>query len=138
MAAEDEHTVGLDVELVEGVGPVVERPIESLDDVRRLRGKLRYRPVIFELMPAEFTLLRLQRAVEAVIGAPLHKQNFRRGLERTGLVEGLGRMDTASGGRPSWCKRKWGSCRPTRPRLPAGSCTTRIENGRPVCAGWTR
>ncbi|MGZ8407994.1 MAG: NUDIX hydrolase [Caulobacteraceae bacterium] len=67
----------------------------------RLRGKLKYRPVIFELMPPEFTLFRLQRAVEAIVGVPLHKQNFRRGLERTGLVEGLGRMDATSGGRPA-------------------------------------
>lgn len=67
----------------------------------RLRGKLRYRPVAFELTPAEFTLSELQRTVEAVVGAPLHKQNFRRGLERTGFVEGLGRMKSETGGRPA-------------------------------------
>ena len=67
----------------------------------RLRGKLKYRPVVFELMPAEFTLSALQRAVEAVAGVPLHKQNFRRVVERIDLVEGLGRMDTETGGRPA-------------------------------------
>ena len=67
----------------------------------RLRGKLKYRPVVFELMPAEFTLSTLQRAVEAVAGVPLHKQNFRRVVERTALVEGLGRMDQGTGGRPA-------------------------------------
>ena len=67
----------------------------------RLRGKLRYRPVVFELMPAEFTLWSLQRTVEAIAGVALHKQNFRRGLERTGLVEGLGRFDRGAGGRPA-------------------------------------
>jgi hypothetical protein len=67
----------------------------------RLRGKLRYRPVIFELTPPEFTLLALQRAVEAVAGVPLHKPNFRRAVERTGLVEGLGRFDLGAGGRPA-------------------------------------
>ena len=67
----------------------------------RLRGKLRYRPVVFELMPREFTLSRLQRTVEAISGVPLHKQNFRRGVERTGLVEGLGRLDAGTGGRPA-------------------------------------
>ena len=36
----------------------------------RLRGKLKYRPVVFELLPATFTLLRLQRVVEALAGAP--------------------------------------------------------------------
>lgn len=69
--------------------------------VSRLRGKIKYRPVIFELMPDTFTLSALQRAVEAIAGVPLHKQNFRRALERAGLVEGLGRMDAETGGRPA-------------------------------------
>ena len=69
--------------------------------VGRLRGKLKYRPVIFELMGEEFTLSALQRAVEAISGVALHKQNFRRVVERTDLVEGLGRMDADTGGRPA-------------------------------------
>ncbi len=64
----------------------------------RLRGKLKYRPVIFELMGPAFTLSALQRAVEAVAGVGLHKQNFRRMLERTNLVEGLGTIDADTGG----------------------------------------
>ena len=67
----------------------------------RLRGKLKYRPVIFELMGEAFTLSALQRAVEAISGVALHKQNFRRVVERTDLVEGLGRMDADTGGRPA-------------------------------------
>ena len=67
----------------------------------RLRGKLKYRPVVFELTPPEFTLSRLQRTVEAIAGVALHKQNFRRVLERAGLVEGLGRFDVDTGGRPA-------------------------------------
>ena len=67
----------------------------------RLRGKLKYRPVIFELMPEAFTLSALQRTVEAIAGVALHKQNFRRVVERTDLVEGLGRMDAETGGRPA-------------------------------------
>ena len=67
----------------------------------RLRSKVRYRPVLFELMPAEFTLLALQRAAEAIVGVPLHKPNFRRAVERTGLVEGSGRFDPGAGGRPA-------------------------------------
>jgi hypothetical protein len=67
----------------------------------RLRGKLKYRPVAFELTPPEFTLSQLQRTVEAVAGVALHKQNFRRGLERTDLVEGLGRLHAETGGRPA-------------------------------------
>ncbi len=67
----------------------------------RLRGKLKYRPVIFELMGESFTLSALQRTVEAISGVALHKQNFRRVVERTDLVEGLGRMDVETGGRPA-------------------------------------
>jgi len=67
----------------------------------RLRGKLKYRPVAFELTPPEFTLSQLQRTVEAVAGVALHKQNFRRVLERADLVEGLGRLHIETGGRPA-------------------------------------
>jgi len=67
----------------------------------RLRGKIKYRPVIFELMPAEFTLFHLQQAAEGLAGLRLHKQNFRRLVERTGLVEETGRMETSLPGRPA-------------------------------------
>jgi hypothetical protein len=67
----------------------------------RIRGKLPYRPVVFELLPGAFTLTRLQRVVEALAGVRLHKQNFRRLVERSGLVEGTGRMDSRTGGRPA-------------------------------------
>jgi hypothetical protein len=67
----------------------------------RLRGKLKYRPVVFELLPPIFTLLQLQRGVEALAGVRLHKQNFRRLDENTGLVEGTGRQDAQTGGRPA-------------------------------------
>jgi len=66
----------------------------------RIRGKLRYRPVIFEMLPEEFTLLQLQKAVEALAGVPVHKQNFRRLVEQGGLVEGTGQL-TRSIGRPA-------------------------------------
>ncbi len=67
----------------------------------RIRAKIRYRPVIFELVPETFTLLQLQRAVEALAGIPLHKPNFRRLVEQGGLVEGTGRRVTGTGGRPA-------------------------------------
>ncbi len=69
--------------------------------VGRIRAKIRYRPVVFELMPETFTLLQLQRAVEALAGVRLHKQNFRRLVEQGGLVEGTGRRDFQTGGRPA-------------------------------------
>ena len=67
----------------------------------RLRGKIKYRPVVFELLPPTFTLLQLQRVVEALAGVRLHKQNFRRLVENAGLVEGTGRQDAQTGGRPA-------------------------------------
>ena len=69
--------------------------------IARLRAKLKYRPVIFELMPAEFTLTELQLTVEAISGRHLHKQNFRRLVETGALVEPTGEMSTATGGRPA-------------------------------------
>lgn len=66
----------------------------------RLRGKLTYRPVVFEVLPDRFTLLQLQRVVEALSGIQLHKQNFRRLVEGAGLVEGTGDL-ARSGGRPA-------------------------------------
>ncbi len=67
----------------------------------RIRGKLRYRPVVFELVADAFTISGLQRVVEALWGARLHTQNFRRLLDRGGLVEGTGELDTTTGGRPA-------------------------------------
>ena len=67
----------------------------------RLRGKLTYRPVVFELLPPTFTLLQLQRVVEALAGVGLHKQNFRRLVEGAGLVEGTGERLAETGGRPA-------------------------------------
>lgn len=69
--------------------------------IGRLRGKLKYRPVIFELMPDAFTLTELQRTVEAISGRHLHKQNFRRLVEAAAVVEESGGMTTRTGGRPA-------------------------------------
>jgi hypothetical protein len=69
--------------------------------VGRLRGKIKYRPVVFELMPPSFTLLQLQRTVEALSGVRLHKQNFRRLVEQQGLVEETGGISVETGGRPA-------------------------------------
>ncbi|MDX2307215.1 MAG: NAD regulator [Hyphomicrobium sp.] len=69
--------------------------------IGRVRAKIKYRPVIFELMPPEFTLFELQRTVEAILGPHLHKQNFRRLVEGAGLVEPTGEVKTRTGGRPA-------------------------------------
>lgn len=69
--------------------------------ISRLRGKIKFRPVVFELVPPTFTLLQLQRVAEALAGQPLHKQNFRRLVEKGGLVEGTGQQISGTGGRPA-------------------------------------
>jgi hypothetical protein len=69
--------------------------------VGRLRGKIKYRPIVFELMEPQFTLFELQRTVEAILGTALHKQNFRRLIETTGLVEEVGDIRAKTGGRPA-------------------------------------
>jgi hypothetical protein len=69
--------------------------------IARLRAKLKYRPVVFELMPQEFTLTELQHTVEAISGRHLHKQNFRRLVETAAVVEPTGDMSTTTGGRPA-------------------------------------
>lgn len=69
--------------------------------IARLRSKIKYRPVVFELMPPLFTLLQLQRTVEALAGRLVHKQNFRRLVEQQELVEETGQTTAATGGRPA-------------------------------------
>lgn len=69
--------------------------------LERLRGKLTYRPVVFELLPPLFTLHQLQQVVEALSGKRLHKQNFRRLMLSGGFVEPTGRFEAQTGGRPA-------------------------------------
>ncbi len=69
--------------------------------IARLRAKIKYRPVVFELLPAAFTLLDLQRCVEAIAGRAVHKQNFRRLIEQQELVEETGAVARETGGRPA-------------------------------------
>ena len=68
----------------------------------RLRSTLQYRPLIFELLPEEFTLGHLQATVEALAGRQVHKPNFRRlVLQQAELVEPTGRTSKETGGRPA-------------------------------------
>ena len=69
--------------------------------ISRLRAKLKYRPVVFELMRETFTLTDLQRTVEAISGRHLHKGNFRRLVDHGQLVEPTGETSLSTGGRPA-------------------------------------
>jgi hypothetical protein len=68
--------------------------------IARLRAKIQYRPVVFELMDPQFTLGQLQGCVEALAGQAVHTQNFRRLVEQQHLVEETGAR-AGTGGRPA-------------------------------------
>ncbi len=92
------------VDLVDGRS----RPVELAFDhaaivgmvVQRLRGKLTYAPVGYQLLPDEFTLLDLQRIHETILGRPLNKDSFRRRMLASGELEATGRRQRAVGHRP--------------------------------------
>jgi len=69
--------------------------------IARLRAKIKYRPVVFELLAKQFTLLELQMAMEALAGQGLHKPNFRRLIEQQELVEETGEYTSGLAGRPA-------------------------------------
>lgn len=84
-----------------GTGMIADHRRILSTGIARLRAKIKYRPVVFELMPEDFTLLQLQRTVEALAGLRLHKQNFRRLIEQQDLVEETGGTESDTGGRPA-------------------------------------
>ncbi len=69
--------------------------------VKRLRGKLSYAPIGFELLGETFTLLELQRVHEAVLGRRLNKDSFRRRMLSSGLLRATGRSQTGVDHRPA-------------------------------------
>ena len=69
--------------------------------VRRLRGKLDYTPIGFQLLPDRFTLLDLQRVHETVLGRPLNKDSFRRRMLASGLLEATGEAQKDVDHRPA-------------------------------------
>jgi 8-oxo-dGTP diphosphatase len=65
--------------------------------LRRLRYKLEYSAVGFELLPAEFTLSELQHTYEIILGEKLDKRNFRRRILEAGIIEQTKRLRTGEG-----------------------------------------
>lgn len=64
--------------------------------VTRIRGKLEYAPIGFQLLPPKFTLTELQQVYEAVLGSPMDKRNFRAKVQRSGQLESLDELRTGS------------------------------------------
>jgi 8-oxo-dGTP diphosphatase len=61
--------------------------------LERLRNKVRYAPLGFELLPRKFTLSQLQRLYETVLARPLDKRNFRKKVLALGIVEELDEVE---------------------------------------------
>lgn len=82
------------VEVVDDVGRALPLFLDHADilglAVKRLRGKLDYTPIGFQLLPVEFTLRDLQAIHEAVRGEPLNKDSFRRRMLASGQLEATG------------------------------------------------
>ena len=62
--------------------------------IARLKGKVRYEPIGFELLPKKFTLSQLQTLYETVLGIPLDKRNFRKKILKMGLLIELNETQT--------------------------------------------
>lgn len=60
----------------------------------RLKGKVRYEPIGFELLPQKFTLSQLQKLYEIILGTPLDKRNFRKKILKMDLLIELNEMQT--------------------------------------------
>jgi ADP-ribose pyrophosphatase YjhB (NUDIX family) len=69
--------------------------------VKRLRGKLAYTPVGYELLPDEFTLLDLQRIHETILGVTVNKDSFRRRMLASGELASTGHRQAGVDHRPA-------------------------------------
>lgn len=69
--------------------------------VKRLRGKLDYAPIGFQLLPSEFTLRELQLVHETVRNEALNKDSFRRRMLNSGQLEATGERERDVSYRPA-------------------------------------
>ncbi|NJK46723.1 MAG: NUDIX hydrolase [Pleurocapsa sp. SU_196_0] len=69
--------------------------------LERLRGKLDYAPIGYELLPERFTLRELQTLHETILGKTLNKDAFRRKMIARGELEATGQLETGQGFRPA-------------------------------------
>lgn len=100
-----EGETGGPVDLVDEAGRALDVAFDHEDivgmAVKRLRGKLDYTPIGFQLLPERFTLLDLQRVHETVLGRPLNKDSFRRRMLASGLLEATGEAQKDVDHRPA-------------------------------------
>ncbi len=69
--------------------------------VKRIRGKLDYTPIGFQMLPETFTLRRLQAVHETILGRALNKDSFRRRMLASGVLEATGERETEVEHRPA-------------------------------------
>jgi 8-oxo-dGTP diphosphatase len=69
--------------------------------VKRMRGKLNYTPIGFQLLPEAFTLRQLQEVHETILGRPVNKDSFRRRMLATEMLEATGKMEKDTAYRPA-------------------------------------
>jgi 8-oxo-dGTP diphosphatase len=69
--------------------------------VQRIRGKLGYTPIGFELLPRRFTLRQLQEVHETILQKKLNKDSFRRKMLASGMLEATGELEQGRGFRPA-------------------------------------
>ena len=69
--------------------------------LERLRGRVEYSPIGFELLPAQFTLRELQTLHETILGKKLNKDAFRRKILARGQLEATGELEVGQGFRPA-------------------------------------
>jgi 8-oxo-dGTP diphosphatase len=69
--------------------------------IKRLRGKLNYAPIGFELLPRHFTLRDLQTIHETILDRRLNKDSFRRRMLASGLIAPTGEREADVGHRPA-------------------------------------
>jgi 8-oxo-dGTP diphosphatase len=62
--------------------------------LQRLRGKVRYQPIGFELLPEKFTLRQLQHLYEIILDRPLDKRNFRKKVQSMGIIKETSEIET--------------------------------------------
>lgn len=63
---------------------------------KRLRSKVLYQPIGFELLPKQFTLSALQQLYETILGLSLNKRNFRTKMQKMGLLKACGTQTNVS------------------------------------------
>jgi 8-oxo-dGTP diphosphatase len=69
--------------------------------VKRIRGKLNYTPIGYQLLPEQFSLRELQEVHETILGRPLNKDSFRRRMLASGELEATGRHEEETAHRPA-------------------------------------